>query len=155
MKPSPGGRSCAAGEGALSFPHSEAKPQNGIKDAEPARSQGQVRDVQYSVYMTPAHLWSTLPEGLKGRHGGVVWNACLSEASCVKDSDHAASFVVSRELIFQRFFEISRESLMQRLGTFGRPVSSFGYFFLTAQEEIATGLSNPHSRRKQGFDFPG
>ena len=68
--------------------------------------------------MTPARLRSPLPEGLKGRHGGVVRNACLSEASCVEDSDHAASFVV-------RNIRVAGPS--------------FGYFFAPVREEMAIG----------------
>ena len=69
------------------FPYSEAESQNGIVDAAPSPSQRQVCDVRYSVYMTPAHLRNPSPEGRKEGHGGVVRSACLSEASCVEDSD--------------------------------------------------------------------
>ena len=57
-------------------------------------------------YVTPAHLRSTLPEGLKERHGGVVRSACLSEASCVEDSDHGASFVVRNIRAAGSFFRL-------------------------------------------------
>ena len=79
--------------------------------------------------MTPAHLWSTLPEGLKGRHGGVVRNACLSEASCVEDSDHAASFVVRN---------------IRAAGP------SFGYFFAPVREEMAIGHDKSPFAEKEG-----
>ncbi len=90
--------------------------------------------VRNPVYMTPAHLRNPLPEGLKGRHGGVVRNACLSEASSVEDSDHGTSFA----------------------GWSIRAAGpSFHYFFAPAREETVPRLTKTPSRRKKDFDLPG
>ena len=80
--------------------------------------------------MTPAHLRSPPPEGLKGRHGGVVRSACLSEASCVEDSDHGMSFVG---------------------WSIWAAGPSFGYFFAPVREEMAIGHDKAPFAEKEWF----